>query len=103
MAKYNSQYISASEDWKSLTPREQREILRGLGYDQPDSTKWNELPKSIREQLERIYPDTLQPDETMELKPGQNYHCNPDEEWVPSYRKKDGTHVHGFCRKRRNR
>ena len=30
----------------------------------------------------------------------ENHKCAPDQEWVASYRKKDGTYVKGFCRQR---
>lgn len=29
--------------------------------------------------------------------------CGPREEWVPSYRKEDGTYVRGFCRKKKEK
>jgi Xaa-Pro aminopeptidase len=100
MSNYNSQYISAADDWESLDGKERRDLLHQLGYDRAGSTDWNELPKTIQKQLTRMYPETLYPDETMKLEPGQNYHCEPGYVWVPSFHKKNGDYVHGFCRKK---
>lgn len=96
----NKAYIAAKDSWDSdTTEKEREEILDQIKYTPNRSTKWNDLPKYVRKKLERMYADTLYPDETFELHPGQNYHCNPGEAWVPSHRKKDGTYVHGYCRR----
>ena len=97
----NSDYISARDNWNNDTqPREREEILRQLGYDAPENTTWDKLPKYVRKKLENMYADTLYPDETLELQSGQDYHCNPGEIWIPSYHTKDGKFVHGYCRRK---
>lgn len=97
----NNSYTDASSNWDDDTqPNEREEILRSIGYEPSNGTKWDDLPKYVRKKLENMYADTLYPDETMELQSGQDYHCNPGEVWVPAYHTKDGRYVHGFCRKK---
>ena len=98
----NNSYESARDNWNYDTePREREEILRSIGYEPDSDTRWDDLPKYVRKKLERMYADTLYPDETMELQPKQDYHCNPGEVWVPAHHTKDGRYVHGYCRRKR--
>ena len=97
----NNAYVSAKDNWDNDTqPREREEILEQIGYKPREDTNWNELPKYVRKKLENMYADTLYPEETLELQPGQDYHCNSGEIWVPSYHTKNGKYVHGFCRRK---
>ena len=95
----NKDYQDARTNWETDTNEsERREILREINYNGSE-TQWNKLPEYIRKKLESIYGDTLYPDETMSLKPNQDFHCNVGEIWVKPHKRSNGTYVHGYCRK----
>ncbi len=98
VAKYNKIVFPTEEDAKRyynerVTTRRSRkgnEVLEGsqeFVFDEHGAT--GVIPVGVPMKYRPLYVNSYSP------------RCEFDEEYVPPYRKNDGTYVHGFCRKRK--
>ena len=102
-----------NNEYSQLTKREWTEIFHSIDanieyysekYDDGDSDWYRDLYSDTERLMKQSHPEWKSPatkdmERLTKFARSQEY-CDPGYEWVPSYHKRDGTYVKGFCRKK---